>query len=125
MQVFYQISIEAHSSEDTKNGIISFEINIVTSNRFSGILLRKGVSEMTASAKYIKIVKWSDEDQCYIGYCPGVIGPCCHGDDEVEVYRELCEIVDEWIEIARQENESLPPPTIGLEIEELLRSALP
>ena len=44
-------------------------------------------------------------------------------DDEVEVYRELCEIVDEWIKIARQENESLPSPTIGLEIEELLRSA--
>ena len=78
---------------------------------------------MTERVKYIKIVKWSDEDQCYIGYCPGVIGPCCHGDDEVEVYRELCEIVDEWIKIARQENESLPSPTIGLEIEELLRSA--
>ncbi len=78
---------------------------------------------MTERMKYIKIVKWSDDDQCYIGYCPGVIGPCCHGDDEVEVYRELCEIVDEWIEIARQENESLPSPTIGLEIEELLRSA--
>lgn len=78
---------------------------------------------MIERVKYIKIVKWSDEDQCYIGYCPGVIGPCCHGDDEVEVYRELCEIVDEWIEIARQENESLPSPTIGLEIEELLRSA--
>ncbi len=80
---------------------------------------------MSKRVQYIKIVKWSDEDQCYIGYCPGVIGPCCHGDDEVEVYRELCEIVDEWIEIARQENESLPSPIIGLKIEELLRSALP
>ncbi|MDE0315761.1 MAG: hypothetical protein OXM61_12720 [Candidatus Poribacteria bacterium] len=80
---------------------------------------------MSERVQYIKIVKWSDEDQCYIGYCPGVIGPCCHGDDEVEVYRELCEIVDEWIEIARQENEVLPSPIIGLEIEELLRSALP
>ena len=78
---------------------------------------------MTDSAKYIKIVKWSEDDQCFIGYCPGVIGPCCHGDDEVEVYRELCEIVEEWIEIAGQENETLPPPTIGMEIEELLRSA--
>ncbi|MDE0482786.1 MAG: hypothetical protein OXI67_09430 [Candidatus Poribacteria bacterium] len=80
---------------------------------------------MSERVQYIKIVKWSDEDQCYIGYCPGVVGPCCHGDDEVEVYRELCEIVDEWIEIARQENEVLPSPIIGLEIEELLRSALP
>ena len=78
---------------------------------------------MTDSAKYIKIVKWSEDDRCFIGYCPGVIGPCCHGDDEVEVYRKLCEIVEEWIEIACRENETLPPPTIGMEIEELLRSA--
>ncbi|RKU15824.1 hypothetical protein C6501_06595 [Candidatus Poribacteria bacterium] len=78
---------------------------------------------MTDSAKYIKIVKWSDEDQCFIGFCPGIIGTCCHGDDEVEVYRELCEIVDEWIEVARQENETLPPPTIKWNVEKLLRSA--
>ena len=78
---------------------------------------------MTDSAQYIKIVKWSDEDQCFIGFCPGIIGPCCHGDDEVEVYRELCEIVDEWIEIAQQEDEVLPPPTIKWNIEKLINSA--
>ncbi len=58
---------------------------------------------MTQSTKYIKIVEWSEEDQCFIGCCPGVIGPCCHGYDEVEVYRELCQIVDEWLAIAYQE----------------------
>ncbi len=78
---------------------------------------------MITRAKYIKIVKWSDDDQCFIGFCPGIIGPCCHGDDEVEVYRELCEIVDEWIEIAKQENEVLPPPTIKWNIEKLVSSA--
>ena len=41
---------------------------------------------MTKSAQYIKIVEWSDEDKTYIGYCPGVIGPCCHGDDNVEAF---------------------------------------
>lgn len=75
---------------------------------------------MTQSAKYIKIVEWSDEDQCFIGCCPGVIGPCCHGNDEVEVYRELCQIVDEWLVIAHQENKTLPPPTIGRNVAELL-----
>ena len=78
---------------------------------------------MITRAKYIKIVKWSDDDQCFIGFCPGIIGPCCHGDDEVEVYRELCEIVDKWIEIAKQENEVLPPPTIKWNIEKLVSSA--
>ena len=75
---------------------------------------------MNESAKYIKIVEWSDEDQYFIGYCPGIIGPCCHGTDEIEVYRQLCEIVDEWIEILHQDNEALPLPTIGKNIEEFL-----
>lgn len=75
---------------------------------------------MTGSAKYIKIVEWSDEDKCFIGYCPGIIGPCCHGDDEIEVYRELCQIVDEWLEIAKEENKKLPPPTIGRNLAGLL-----
>ena len=75
---------------------------------------------MTEGANYLKIVEWSEEDQCFIGYCPGIIGPCCHGSDEVEVYRELCLIVDEWLEIAQKENKELPPPTIGRNVTELL-----
>ena len=56
---------------------------------------------MRDSARYLKIVEWSDEDQCFVGQCPGIIGPCCHGDDEAQVYARLCRIVDEWIEIMR------------------------
>lgn len=68
---------------------------------------------MKDSARYIKIVEWSDEDQAFVGQCPGVIGPCCHGDDEALVYRELCRIVDEWIDMARRDGRPLPPPTAG------------
>ncbi|MXX04540.1 MAG: hypothetical protein F4X08_01670 [Gemmatimonadetes bacterium] len=75
---------------------------------------------MTKSARYIKIVEWSNEDECFVGYCPGIIGPCCHGEEETEVYRQLCQIVDEWLEIAQQENKELPPPTIGRNLTELL-----
>ena len=78
---------------------------------------------MSESAKYIKIVEWSDEDECFIGYCPGIIGPCCHGDNEVEVYRQLCEIVDELLVHARKKNKSLPHSTIGKNLEELLVTA--
>jgi hypothetical protein len=46
-----------------------------------------------------------------VGQCPGIVGPCCHGDDEVEVYRSLCQIVEDWIAIARQDGRPLPPPT--------------
>ena len=26
---------------------------------------------MRESARYVKIVEWSDEDQCFVGSCPG------------------------------------------------------
>ncbi len=68
---------------------------------------------MTDGARYIKIVEWSDEDQCFVGQCPGIVGPCCHGDDEAKVYEELCRIVDEWIETLHRDGKPLPPPTVG------------
>ncbi len=27
---------------------------------------------MRPSDRYLKIVEWSDEDQCYVGTCPGL-----------------------------------------------------
>lgn len=65
------------------------------------------------SAHYLKIVEWSEADHCFIGQCPGIIGPCCHGDDEVAVYRELCDIVEEWLHLMQQDGKTPPPPTAG------------
>lgn len=73
---------------------------------------------MNESARYIKIVEWSDEDQCFIGQCPGIVGQCCHGDNEADVYAELCQIVDEWLEIFKADGKPLPPPTAGQGIAE-------
>ena len=42
-----------------------------------------------------------------------VFGGCCHGDDEKQVFAELCEIIDEWIEILDKDGIPLPPPTAG------------
>jgi predicted HicB family RNase H-like nuclease len=61
--------------------------------------------------KYLKIVEWSEEDQCYVGTVPGWIGKCCHGSDEMNVYKEVCAIVEEWIRIYKKEGRLLPPPT--------------
>ena len=66
---------------------------------------------MKVSNQYIKLVEWSEEDQCYIGSIPGWIGQCCHGKHEEKVYHELCEIVDEWIAIYRAEGLPLPTAT--------------
>ncbi len=32
------------------------------------------------------IVEWSDEDGCFVGSAPPLIGPCCHDKDEAKVY---------------------------------------
>ena len=66
---------------------------------------------MKDSARYVKIVEWSDEDQCYVGSAPGLIFGGCHGDDERMVFEELCQIVDEAIEIYRADGKPLPPAT--------------
>lgn len=67
---------------------------------------------MKESDTYLKIVEWSEEDQCYIGSAPPLLGPSCHGDKEELVYRDLCQIVDEWIAIYKKERRSLPEPLI-------------
>ncbi|MCB0124996.1 MAG: toxin-antitoxin system HicB family antitoxin [Caldilineaceae bacterium] len=66
---------------------------------------------MRPADRYLKIVEWSDEDNCYIGRSPGLMLGGVQGDDEVQVYRELCEAVEEWIEIYQQDGAPLPPFT--------------
>jgi predicted RNase H-like HicB family nuclease len=68
---------------------------------------------MKESARYVKIVEWSDEDQCYVGSSPGLLYGGCHGDDEKQVFDELCQIVEETIILYRKDNKALPPPTSG------------
>jgi len=65
------------------------------------------------SARYVKIVEWSEEDQCFVGSCPGLFYGGCHGDSEEEVFAELCELVEEVIETYKKEGKPLPPPTCG------------
>ena len=76
---------------------------------------------MRESARHVKIVEWSDEDQCFVGQCPGIIGPCCHGPDEAQVYAELCQIVNEWIELLKKDGP--PPPTAGKDLAKRLLDA--
>lgn len=66
---------------------------------------------MKQSDSYLKIVQWSEEDNCYVGTCPGLIAGGVHGDDESEVYRELCGVVEEAIELYRADGSPLPPET--------------
>jgi predicted RNase H-like HicB family nuclease len=75
------------------------------------------------SARYAKVVEWSDEDQCYVGSAPGLMFGGCHGDDERKVFDELCVIVDEVIASMMADGDPLPPPTAGKGLAMQLRDA--
>ncbi len=56
---------------------------------------------MKDSARYAKIVDWSDKDHCYVGSSPGLIYGGTHGDNE------------KAIELYRNEGKPLPSSTSG------------
>ena len=63
---------------------------------------------MKESARYAKIVEWSEEDQCYVGSSPGLIYGGCHGSDEKAVFDELCQVVEEAIALYHKDGKPLP-----------------
>lgn len=65
---------------------------------------------MNDSDRYVKVVEWSDVDNCYVGTVPGLIYGGCHGDHRLQVHEELCQIVEEVIEIFRADGTPLPDP---------------
>jgi predicted HicB family RNase H-like nuclease len=71
--------------------------------------MKKSELKSTA-AHYTKIVEWSDEDGCFVGSAPPLIGPCCHGKNEARVYAQLCQIVEEWIALLEGDGQTLPEP---------------
>jgi predicted RNase H-like HicB family nuclease len=70
---------------------------------------------MNPADRYPKIVEWSEEDQCFVGSCPGLFYGGWHGDDERAVFEELCEIVSETVALYEREGKPLPPATSGVD----------
>ena len=68
---------------------------------------------MKSSDRYLKIVEWSEDDQCYIGRSPGLMLGGVHGKDEESVYHELRAAVEEWIRIHEEDRSPLSRPTAG------------
>ena len=63
------------------------------------------------SDDYLKIVEWSEDDQCYVGMAPGLIIGGVHGESQKKVFYELCEAVEEAIQILQKEGRPLPAAT--------------
>ena len=71
-------------------------------------MTRKQVKEQ--AARFTKFVEWSDEDHVFIGRCPELFSGGVHGTDEAKVYTELCEVVEDWIEMLDKGGEEVPGP---------------
>jgi len=70
---------------------------------------------MSKGDRYVKLVEWSDEDACFIGSCPELFSVGGHGADAKAVFSELCEIVEDSIELYEREARPLPEPMSGRE----------
>jgi predicted RNase H-like HicB family nuclease len=68
---------------------------------------------VNTAARYVKIVEWSEDDQCFVGSCPGLFYGGCHGDDEKSVFAELCQIVEESVKLYEATGRPLPQATSG------------
>jgi len=71
-------------------------------------MTRKQMKEQ--AARYAKFVEWSDEDQCFIGRCPEIMAGGVHGSDEARVYAELCQAVQEMLQLIHADDGVLPEP---------------
>jgi predicted HicB family RNase H-like nuclease len=62
------------------------------------------------AARYPRLIEWSDEDNCFIGSAPPLIGQCCHGDTEEDVAKQLAIIVLDLVNDAVEGKQSMPEP---------------
>src|SRR5262249_22692457 len=69
-------------------------------------MTRKEIKEQ--AARFGKYVEWSDEDNVFIGRCPELFDGGVHGRDEANGYAELCQTVEEWVELIHDDGKPLP-----------------
>lgn len=66
---------------------------------------------MKMSDRYHKWVEWSEEDGTYLGRCPDLITGI-HGDDPVQLYAELHEVIEDIVRYFETEQRALPVPQV-------------
>jgi predicted RNase H-like HicB family nuclease len=57
-------------------------------------------------------VRWSEEDQSFIGSIPGLVGECCHGETPEKVVTQLRDIAEDIVTHLHAKGEPLPPPRL-------------
>jgi len=73
--------------------------------------------------RYPVTVRWSEEDEAYIGTIHGLAGDVCHGDDPASVFHEAHELALETIGDALREGIRLPVAASAPKVEPAVISA--
>lgn len=60
--------------------------------------------------KYPRFIRWSDEDNCFIGSLPDLDGDCTHGDTPEEVAANLDECAEIYVADCLEDGTPLPTP---------------
>jgi predicted RNase H-like HicB family nuclease len=68
---------------------------------------------MKPQDRYLMFVRWSEDDQLYVGYCPDLFpaGGVCHGPTAVDAFAKLCDIVEDTVTTSAQNSLPLPEVT--------------
>jgi predicted HicB family RNase H-like nuclease len=66
-------------------------------------------------AHYPRIIEWREEDHCYVGSAPPLVGQCCLGDTEMEVAAQLATIVEDLVQDVLDKKMPEPKSQLGKE----------
>ena len=61
-------------------------------------------------SKYKRIIRWSEEDMCYIVEVPELSGCMADGKTIPEALKNADRIIGEWLETAMENGRSIPQP---------------
>jgi len=65
---------------------------------------------MSSKYRYEIIMYWSEEDQAFIAEVPELPGCAADGASYLETLANLEQVIDEWIETARDLGRPIPAP---------------
>ncbi len=61
-------------------------------------------------SKYEVIIYWSIEDDCFIAEVPELKLITTHGDTQSEALQNAQEVIQLWLEVAKEEGREIPEP---------------
>jgi len=60
--------------------------------------------------KYSVIIRYSEEDNCYVASVPELVGCMAHGDTRDEAIREIQDALSLHIEMMQKQGDAMPEP---------------